>query len=108
MTRASHPGLFVAPRHVMKHNQRTFIVAVATAFTLLALATALAFRSPTTRTSVVDHPVVLQTKAMIYHCVACELVRHCGADCRTVDISEARRLGAKPCTTCGGDCLARQ
>lgn len=73
---------------------------------LLSLATALA-RKPTAA-PVVDQPVVLNIKTLIYHCPACELVRHCGADCATVDISEALRRGARACKICGGNCLARR
>lgn len=81
---------------------------------VLSLATALAIRPSGTRGSagtgapVVDQSVVLNIKTMYYHCPACELVRHCGTDCVTVDVSEARRRGARPCLTCGGNCLARE
>lgn len=92
----------------MKHNQRTLIAVVVTGLLFLALATALAFRSYVPGTLAVGHPVVLHTKVMVYHCVACELVRNCGADCKIIDISEALRLGAKPCSRCDGDCLARR
>lgn len=91
----------------MKLKQRTLIAIIAAAFTLFSLATALALRSHIAGTLTAEHPVVINTKAMIYHCVACGLIRNCGMDCKTVDISEARRLGAKPCATCGGDCLAK-
>lgn len=81
---------------------------------LLSLATALAVRPYGTREAsvpaapVVDQSVVLNVKTRIYHCPACELVKHCGTDCVTVDISEAVRRGARPCLTCGGTCLARR
>lgn len=81
---------------------------------VLSLATALALRPPASGLSavtgppIVDQAVTLNVKTMIYHCPTCELVRHCGADCVTVDISEARRRGARACLTCGGNCLARK
>ena len=90
---------------ITKH--RTLFAAAAAALLLLALATALARKFPAAGTAVVDQAVTLNTKTLIYHCPACDLVRRCGADCVTVDMSEARRRGAKPCAACGGDCLAR-
>lgn len=75
---------------------------------LLFLATALALRAPAPGASAVDNPVVLNIRTLIYHCPACDLVRHCGTDCVTLDVAEARRRGGRPCTTCGGICLARR
>lgn len=74
---------------------------------LLFLATALALRAPAPRSAAVDNPVVLHIRTLVYHCPACDLVRQCGTDCVTVDVAEARRRGGRPCTTCGGICLAR-
>lgn len=92
----------------MKPSLRTLIEIVLTVLMLLALATALARRSPAPPAPLVDRAVVLHIKSLIYHCPACELVRRCGVDCVTVDISEARRRGAKPCAACGGECLAEE
>jgi hypothetical protein len=75
---------------------------------LLFLATALALRAPAPESAAVDNPVTLHIRALVYHCPACDLIRHCGADCVMVDVAEARRRGARPCTTCGGICLARR
>lgn len=77
---------------------------------LLTLAAAVALRPgaspPPSRAAVVDMAVVLDVKTRKYHCPACELVRKCGHDCETVDVSEAIRRGAKPCEICGGTCIA--
>lgn len=84
------------------------------ALLLLSLATALAIRpsvsggTAASEAPVVDQSVVLNNKTRIYHCPSCELIKHCGTDCVTVDISEAVRRGARPCLTCGGTCLARR
>ncbi|MDD5304512.1 MAG: hypothetical protein PHS14_15555 [Elusimicrobia bacterium] len=75
---------------------------------VLSLAAALGLKPAVLAVPVVDQAVVLNIRAMIYHCPACVLVRNCGSDCVTVDISEARRRGARPCLTCGGICLARR
>ncbi|MBI2387125.1 MAG: hypothetical protein HYV14_14130 [Elusimicrobia bacterium] len=81
---------------------------------LLLLVTALARKpagppeGPATTAAAIDNPVVLNIRTLIYHCLACDLVRNCGTDCVTVDVAEARRRGAKPCVTCGGICLARR
>jgi len=81
---------------------------------LLLLVSALARKpaapsgSPATAAAAIDNPVVLNVRTLVYHCPACDLVRHCEADCVTVDVAEARRRGAKPCVTCGGICLARR
>lgn len=74
---------------------------------LLFLATALALRGPSPKPPSVDNPVVLHLRTLVYHCPACDLIRRCGADCETLDVAEARRRGGRPCTTCGGICLAR-
>lgn len=50
-----------------------------------------------------DREVVLDTETLVYHCRPCELVKNCGAACVVVDLSEAKRRGAKPCRVCGGD-----
>ena len=92
----------------MTRNRPTVIAVVMAAILLLTLATALARRSLAPAASAIDHPVVLNIKTMIYHCPACDLIRHCGADCATMDISEAKSRGGKPCRICGGDCLARE
>lgn len=86
---------------------RTLIKISAACLLLIALAAALARRPPAAGAPAVDYAVVLNIKTLVYHCPACELVRHCGSDCVTVDLSEARRRGARPCVTCGGTCLAR-
>lgn len=115
--RPARHGRFVAPREgaargdaeaIVKPSLRTLIEIVLTVLMLLALVTALARRSPAPPAPLVDRAVVLHLKSLIYHCPACELVRRCGADCVTVDISEARRRGAKPCAACGGECLAEE
>lgn len=92
----------------MRTGPRAFIEILLTGFLLVALATALARRPPATGAATADITVVLNTKSLVYHCPVCELVRGCGPDCVTVDISEAKRRGGKPCTTCGGDCVARK
>lgn len=75
---------------------------------LLTLATALARRPvPAPTSAVVDVSVVLNLRTMKYHCPACDLVRNCGKDCATMDVTEAVRRGAKPCEICSGTCLAR-
>jgi hypothetical protein len=74
---------------------------------LLILVTALARVPAAPGVTAVDNPVVLDIRTLVYHCLACDLVRNCGTGCAVVDVAEARRRGAKPCLTCGGICLAR-
>lgn len=77
---------------------------------LLFLATALAMRAAPEAAdaqATADYPVVLNIRTLIYHCPSCELTRRCGTDCETMSVAEARRRGAKPCVSCGGNCLAR-
>jgi hypothetical protein len=74
---------------------------------LVFTAAALALRAPMRVTAAVDNPVVLNIRTLLFHCPACEQVRHCGTDCVTLDAAEARRRGGKPCLVCGGICLAR-
>lgn len=92
----------------MKQSRRTFIEVLLTALLLISLATALARKPHPAGTAIADIAVVLNTKSLIYHCPVCELIRRCGTDCVTVNISEARRRGAKPCKACGGDCIAEK
>lgn len=92
----------------MNPGRRTLIEILLAGLLLIVLATALARKAPPPGTGIVEVAVVLNTKTMIYHCPLCDLVRRCGTDCVTVDMSEARRRGAKPCKTCGGDCSARK
>lgn len=75
---------------------------------LLFLVTALALRVPPPPAAAVDNPVVLNIRTLVYHCPACELIRRCGTDCVTLDAAEARRRGGRPCTACGGICVARE
>lgn len=93
----------------MSFNKRMRrILEVCTAILLLlVLATALALKPGSIAGTTVDNPVVLNIKTLLYHCPACELARHCGADCAVVDLAEAVRRGGKPCRTCGGVCAAR-
>ncbi|MDP3542317.1 MAG: hypothetical protein Q8T11_07620 [Elusimicrobiota bacterium] len=97
----------------MSFNKRMRrILEVCTAILLLlVLATALALKpggtAGSTAGATVENPVTLNIRTMLYHCPACDLVRHCGTDCRIVDLSEAVRRGGKPCSTCGGVCAAR-
>lgn len=84
------------------------LLEVSTALMLIAfLATALALRAPEPPAGPVDNPVTLNIRTMVYHCPACDLTRHCGTDCVVLALAEARRRGGRPCTTCGGICLAR-
>lgn len=71
------------------------------------VAAALAMRVPQTGAAAVDNPVVFNIRTLLYHCPACEQVRHCGADCIVIEAAEARRRGGKPCLICGGICLAK-
>lgn len=73
---------------------------------LLTLATAVARRPGKAGAPVVDQAVILNSKTRKFHCPVCDLVRHCGPDCATVDLSEAVRRGARPCEICGGVCVA--
>ena len=61
-----------------------------------------------TAAAAIDNPVSLNIRTLVYHCPACELVRHCGTDCVTVDVAEARRRGGEPGVSGGGICLARE
>ncbi|MEK7233013.1 MAG: hypothetical protein AAB268_04305 [Elusimicrobiota bacterium] len=92
----------------MKNSRRKVVAIVATGLLLLSLVGALGLHPALMRPQSVDRSVVLHTGTMVYHCDACELVRHCGVACVSVDIAEARRRGALPCSTCGGECLARR
>ena len=88
-------------------RKRTLLTVAAAGLLLFVLATALARKFPASAPSGVDYMVVLNTRIKTYHCEACDVIRNCGSDCVTVNISEARRRGAKPCAVCGGICLAR-
>lgn len=96
----------------MTRNARLrVVIEISTAgLMLLTLATAVARRPgavpPSSPAAVVDMTVILDQKTRKYHCPACDLVRKCGPDCASMDVSEAIRRGAKPCELCGGTCVA--
>jgi len=91
-----------------RNGRLRVIIEISTAtLMLLTMATAVALRPGKPGAAVVDQPVILNVKTRTFHCTACDVVRHCGTDCTTVDLVEAVRRGARPCEICGGVCLAR-
>lgn len=87
------------------------LLALAPAFLLLCaltVASTLGTRSAAPPSPASEETVVLNVRLRVYHCAECELVRSCGSDCVTVTLSEARKRGALPCSSCGGTCLARR
>jgi hypothetical protein len=49
-----------------------------------------------------DRTVIFNTKSHIYHRSGCNAALACTVNCVTVTLSEAVRLGGRPCGRCGG------
>ena len=48
------------------------------------------------------HSVAFNTKSHIYHDHSCEWAHKCTKNCITLDSSDAKRRGGRPCKVCGG------
>lgn len=46
--------------------------------------------------------VAFNTNSRIYHKHSCEWAQKCTKNCISIDSSEARRRGGRPCKVCGG------
>jgi len=52
--------------------------------------------------SAIAHSVAYNTKSHIYHKHSCEWAQKCTRNCITIDSSEAKHNGGRPCKVCGG------
>lgn len=52
--------------------------------------------------SVLAYSVAYNKKSHVYHDHSCEWAVKCTKNCITIDSTEARRRGGRPCKVCGG------
>ena len=50
----------------------------------------------------IAHSVAFNTNSHIYHRHSCEWAQRCTKNCITIDSSDARARGGRPCKVCGG------